>query len=64
MKKLNGTRLYKAFRRAVQQIQLAGQQGVFRRPGLLEIHGGIQECGLYPQLFEGGDLILHQRDQR
>ena len=43
MQQLNGSRLNQPFRRAIEQVQLAGRQGVFGGTGLFEIHGGIQE---------------------
>ena len=64
VQQLDGTRLNQPFRCAIQQVQLAGHQGIFGGPGLLEIHGGVQERRFNAQLFQGGHLVLHQGDQR
>ena len=53
-----------AFGRHVQQVQLAGQEGLLDVAGDPPLLGGIQEGRANAQFGQGVDLVLHQRDQR
>ena len=64
MEQFDGAGLDQPFRGAVEQVQLAGGQGVFGCPRLFVIHAGVQECRFYAQFPQCCHLVLHQGDQR
>ena len=53
-----------AFRRHVQQVQLARQEGPLHVAGDLPFLGRVQERGAHAEFGQRVDLVLHQRDQR
>ena len=58
------TRREQAFRRDVQQLELAGGEFALDLHRCRAIQAGIQERRGNPQFFQRRDLVLHQRDQR
>ena len=58
------TRGEQAFRRDIQQLELAGDEFALDLHRRRAIQTRIQKLGGDAQFFQGGDLILHQRDQR
>ena len=52
-----------AFRRHVQQVQLARQEGPLHVAGDLPFLGRVQERGAHAEFGQRVDLVLHQRDQ-
>jgi len=52
------------FRRQVEQVQLAGQEGRLHLTALLAVLRGVQEAGAHAQGGERIHLVLHQGDQR
>lgn len=55
---------YQPFGRDIKQIQRPLGECALRRPRLARRQGGIERGGTDAQLFERGDLVLHQGDQR
>ncbi|MNU81573.1 hypothetical protein D3C71_712380 [compost metagenome] len=57
-------RLDQAFRCEVKHFHFTATDARRQITLLLGAEGGVQRSGCHAQLFEGGDLIVHQRDQR
>ena len=58
------TRREQAFRRDVQQLELAGDEFALDLHRRCAVEAGVQELGGDAQFFQRRDLVLHQRDQR
>ena len=58
------TRRQQAFRRDVQQLQLAGDEFALDLHGRCAVEAGVQKLGGNAQFLQRRDLVLHQRDQR
>lgn len=57
-------RLDQPFRCQVEQLDLATLQALGDVPLLLGVEGGVQRHRRHAEFVQGGDLVLHQRDQR
>ncbi|MCY1544099.1 hypothetical protein D9M68_799560 [compost metagenome] len=57
-------RLHQALGGEVEQLDLAAAQALGDIPLGLGRQGGIQRHRRYAELVQGGDLVVHQRDQR
>ncbi|CRP95037.1 hypothetical protein PAERUG_E5_London_17_VIM_2_12_12_01577 [Pseudomonas aeruginosa] len=57
-------RLDQPLRCQVEQLDLATLQALGDVPLLLGVEGGVQRHRRHAEFVQGGDLVLHQRDQR
>ncbi|MNZ89588.1 hypothetical protein D3C78_1085190 [compost metagenome] len=63
-KEIQHPRLYQALRRQVKHLHFTATQAPSEVTLLFRTEGGVQGSRRDPEFIEGGDLVVHQRDQR
>ena len=64
LQEVQHARLYQALRCQVEHLHFAAAQAPGQLALLLRAQGRVQRCGRNAEFIEGGDLVVHQRDQR